>query len=433
MHDKLESRATNQCISIHSLSLNYSGYSTFLFIDELTFKKGKTYGITGESGSGKSSLLECLGGIDNEYLATEGSIKYDPIAADHIGYIGQHADQSMNPRRSILNHFKDIDPDLDMIRFLEFMNTMGLPHESDDLAKWPYQNSGGQNQRISWLLNLWHRKKIILADEPITHVHYELKEYFIKLLTACRDEDTTTIIASHDIEWLLGVTDEMYEIRSGKLQQYRHQIKKHTVSDLQPVHQEILLSINGLNIRYDTQNILKNYNAKIYRNEILGIFGPSGSGKSTLLKAIAHSSSNKALHWNTKLPSHRACYIGQDPIEEFAPNISIGDYMSPIAYTRSFPNWTEYLKDLNLIPSILDKKVQQLSGGQIQRLAVIKAIISNADLIILDECLSGLDDDNFNLVKNLINKIRDKSKKTFLICLHDSGRLNEVSDRLLSL
>ena len=204
-----------------------------------------------------------------------------------------------------------------------------------------------------------------------------------------------------------------------------------------------MLKIINLSKSYNQQLILKDINLTLNNGEIVTIVGKSGSGKSTLLRIIAGLElpkrgmvklKNKTVNdENTFInPEKRNCSLVFQDYALF-PNLTVEEN---IYLGKNAVKSDSKIKDLiNIagINTLLNKFPHQCSGGEQQRIAIVRSMAVKPDILLMDEPLSNLDYElKFNL-RQIIKKLLIESKTTALIVTHDIYDAMEFSDRLLVL
>lgn len=138
----------------------------------------------------------------------------------------------------------------------------------------------------------------------------------------------------------------------------------------------------------------------------------SGVGKSSVIKTVL----------NRCYGHYSIAYVPQDVMDMFLPNIKLGKQVKILVGKIHGLAFKSYMESLNLDFEILNKKPFECSGGMLQRLAIVCALSKNAQVLILDEPTSHLDDNNAQQVAHLINKVKSK----ILIATHDQNFLSQI-------
>jgi len=198
---------------------------------------------------------------------------------------------------------------------------------------------------------------------------------------------------------------------------------------------------------FETINVLKGINLKIFKNESVGIIGESGAGKSTLIMCIAGLeliSKGKILFNN--LPIHN---LKEDDLALYrSKNIGIifqsfnllpsmtalENVNLPIEISGNFKNNKMAIELLNAVG--LKNRIfhypHQLSGGEQQRVAIARSLISNPEILIADEPTGNLDKKNSEDVIKLLFQLKQDFGSTLILVTHDTS-VAKLCDRILKI
>ena len=202
-----------------------------------------------------------------------------------------------------------------------------------------------------------------------------------------------------------------------------------------------MLQIQGISKSYGKQNVLRNFNLDIESGEIISVVGSSGSGKTTLLRLISglEMPDNGQITLKNKIvssdnnfvrPEDRDCSLVFQDYALF-PNMSMRQNIYFGKNSESNKEKIEQLIEITGIENILEKFPHQCSGGEQQRVALVRSLAIDPSLVLMDEPLSNLD---YNLKANLALVIRNLLKKfkiTAIIVTHDIMDAMEMSDRII--
>ena len=188
---------------------------------------------------------------------------------------------------------------------------------------------------------------------------------------------------------------------------------------------DTVLDIKNLTFGYDRDNLIyKNFNLEVKRGEVVSIVGESGSGKSTLFELII----GELTPFSGSIKKLNISQIFQDPYSSFHPSYSI---LNQIEDVVSIKGIEKHLNKLNLSMEQLFKKPHELSGGQLQRCSIIRAILMKPDLLLADEPTSALDNViQLNVMKNLITLLDNFS---LLLITHDMDLASWCSDKIVKI
>lgn len=197
-----------------------------------------------------------------------------------------------------------------------------------------------------------------------------------------------------------------------------------------------LLQVKELYKAYGEKEILKNINLDVYENDIIVIIGPSGSGKSTLLRCIGkleNITKGKIIYENSKNFHEQIGMVFQNFNLFQNLNVLKNITLAPIKTKKLSANVAnqkamELLKMINL-ESKKDDYPENLSGGEKQRVAIVRSLIMNPDIILFDEPTSALDPEMISEVLNLMKSL--SKTNTMIIVTHEIEFAKEIATRIL--
>ncbi len=204
-----------------------------------------------------------------------------------------------------------------------------------------------------------------------------------------------------------------------------------------------MISIRNLNVKLGNIDVLKNIFLNLNFKGLVSILGPNGAGKTTLLKSIL-----KLLKFSgeirikgidiRKLREKELARIESYVPQEFNPNvdITVEEFLSLARYPyKSFfeinfrdNDFSNYIREFS-IEGFLKRKIYQLSSGERQRILIVKAIIQDSDIILLDEPTSNLDLKNKLFVMNFLKEI--SKKKLIIYTTHEINIASIYSDYVI--
>ena len=190
----------------------------------------------------------------------------------------------------------------------------------------------------------------------------------------------------------------------------------------------MVLEIKKLTFGYKKNNfIFENFDLELKKGELKTIFGKSGSGKTTLFELILGNLKQKS----GEIKKSKTAMIFQDPFSSFHPTYTIFEQIKDVV-NRDFKDEVDnILSKLSLEESLLHKKPYELSGGQLQRCSILRAILLKPDLLLIDEPTSALDNiiayDTMKLIVNLL------SDCGILLVTHDIDMAYWCSNKIIRL
>lgn len=205
----------------------------------LTVQPGEIRGLVGESGSGKSVTCLAALGLLGEGWTTEGRIRLvsaetapngstAPLAAmrgSEAAMIFQDATASLNPIRRIGHQMTDTIAQLQQVNkaeakriALDLLRRVEIPEPEIKFQSYPFQLSGGQNQRVMIALALAGHPRILFADEPTTALDVTIQSQILSLLRSIRDEtDMSVVFVTHDLGVVEEICDTVSVMYSGRI------------------------------------------------------------------------------------------------------------------------------------------------------------------------------------------------------------------------
>ncbi len=190
----------------------------------------------------------------------------------------------------------------------------------------------------------------------------------------------------------------------------------------------MLIKISSLDVKYGYKTVLKNMNLTLDAGEIVTIVGPNGSGKTTLFKAIIGAIPISKGKIYTK-PNLRIGYVPQHlKIDQTLP-ITVERFLK-LAH-KNFNRSLDKIEALLGSKDLLNIQVNNLSGGQMQRVLLARALINNPEILLLDEATRGLDQPGVASFYRKIENIRNTTNCAILMISHDLHVVMSSSNRVI--
>ncbi|WP_306115351.1 MULTISPECIES: metal ABC transporter ATP-binding protein [unclassified Roseovarius] len=191
-----------------------------------------------------------------------------------------------------------------------------------------------------------------------------------------------------------------------------------------------LITVENLSVRYGAHQALHDVNLVVEANEIVTVVGPNGSGKTSLLRAIV-GALPAASGSIARKPGLRIGYVPQrlhvDPTLPITAErfLRLPRHAGRVALEAAL--------ERTGVPDIGPKQMSQLSGGQLQRVLLARALVNQPDLLLLDEPTQGLDQPASAAFYRLIEEVRHETACSILMISHELHVVMAASDRVICL
>ena len=450
-------------LTLENLSLFYEQDKKVLDDINLIVADGECVLLTGESGSGKSSIINSINGLAFEYENAKfsGSIKVDnkDLKGMELYEISlMISSVFQNPK----THFFNVDTTLELLFYLENIGLDRKEMESrmeDMLKLFPIKHllgrsifdlSGGEKQILCVAACYISGCKIIVLDEPSSNLDDTYIDILKEMLHILKNKGITLIIAEHRIYYLTDLADRIILVRKGEL------FKELTKDELLDSERQLgLRSAIKTNLKVQSKSVGNDLNIKKLEynfkdgsglkiedisfglGNIYGITGKNGCGKSTFLRVMTglDDKGKSEITFNGKILNKKerlknSSLVMQDVNHQLFTD-SVEEEIKLGVKDLSQDRLDKVLFGLELT-ELKDRHPMSLSGGQKQRVAIASVLCKNSRFIFFDEPTSGMDYKNMIRISKLIKEMSIKDNIIFIVS-HDNEFLNETADSILCL
>jgi ATP-binding cassette, sub-family E, member 1 len=430
---------------------------------------GTVLGLLGQNGIGKSTTLKVFSGDIKPNLGKfDDPPDWSEIIQYYRGSSLQDYFQKLSEKKlkvSSKPQYVDKIPKAitgklgDLLEKVDERNQLDALAEEFELKKvWDRPLdvlSGGELQRVAVAAALSRDADVYLLDEPSSYLDVKQRLVVARAIRSLKEQQKTIIVAEHDlaiIDYLsdqiclfygepgvYGIVSHVHGTRTGiniYLQgfipdeniMFRHEsIVFHEKPPTAGLNLgEPLLSWNAM------QKTFKGFKltikpGEIRRGEIIGILGPNGIGKTTFVKILAglEETDDKQKHGELTV-SYKPQYIAPDYTG------SVMELLMTVAKENFTSSWykTEIAQPLRL-QVLMDRNVMELSGGELQKVAIAACLSRKADLFLLDEPSAYLDvEERLNMAKTLRRVVEAHGIPAFVV-EHDVVTQDFIADRLM--
>ena len=452
-------------ISFQNVSFTYdeSGNGGVLDLN-LIVRSGECVLLCGPSGCGKTTVTRLANGLIPHFFHgnLSGQVNVNgmdtretEIAAlsDAVGTVFQ------NPRTQFFN----TDTDSEIVFGLENRGTLRSRldelteelHLSELRGRNIFELSGGEKQKIAFSSVYASAPDVLVFDEPSSNLDMKAIGELADLIQRAKISGKTILIAEHRIWYLMDIVDRVVYMQDGRIasdmeaaafkalpeadiRRMGLRVRDLSVSEsggVKTIAADGLLSAQKISVRLGGRNVLNDISFQASRGEIIAIAGVNGAGKSTLARMLCGLQKNSAgtVLWAGKPMSRRlrrkkAYMVMQDVGHQlFTDSVS-----AECALGIKAPNKDEIDRTLEKVDLLAYKERHplSLSGGQMQRLAVVVSDICGKELLVFDEPTSGLDLKSMEEVGALTRSLATQGK-VLLIITHDIEFMMRICTRIL--
>jgi len=365
-------------------------------------------------------------------------------------------------------------------RVLELLGLVGIADPQSRMNAYPHQLSGGQRQRVLIAMALANEPEILIADEPTTALDVTVQAQILDLLRSLQQRFGMAIVfITHDLGIVRRFADRVYVMRHGRViehgaaqaimtsptQTYTRELldaepqgRKPPVKDRQPwlveardIDVEFPLRTNWLGRVTASLRAVAGVSLSIRRGQTVGVVGESGSGKSTLGRAILQLLPARGTVLLSGEPIHgrsprqmqplrkRLQVVFQDPFGSLSPRLTVGEIIGEglrvhapeIDARERDRRVAAAMADVGLDTAWLRRYPHEFSGGQRQRIAIARAIVLRPEFVLLDEPTSALDRTIQKQVVELLRRLQDEHRLTYLFISHDLAVVRAMADTVL--
>ena len=202
-----------------------------------------------------------------------------------------------------------------------------------------------------------------------------------------------------------------------------------------------VVEINNLTVQYPDVKALDDVSLVVNQGDFLGIIGPNGAGKSTLFASMLglntkYKGTIKFFDKDIKKSKNylnELGYVPQKPIFEKNFPVTVTDVVRMGLRKESDENKIDKILQQLWIHELRDRRIGELSGGQQQRVFIAKALVHNPKILILDEPVTGIDQQSIDLFYSILRELNSKQKITIIWSSHDLDAVNKLANHVACL
>ncbi len=419
---------------------------------------GKVIGVIGRNGIGKSTAIKILSGNLKANLGKDKANVSDLI--DHFkGTESQRFFEKIRDGEIVCSYKPQNVEEIprmydgkvrELLEKVDDNNNLGTISEKLDLSKILDNDidsiSGGELQRVAIAAAVLKDANFYVFDEPTSYLDVKQRIKISKFIKALADEKTSVMVVEHDLiilDYMTDLTHIMYgkpgaygivsmpkTTKSGinaylsgfiREDNIRFRDKKISFTEKSPVERKTTSNlIEWHNIEKKLGNFkLEAPEGKLHEERVVGMLGENAIGKTSFVKILAGVIESKGEIKDSVKVSYKPQYL--KPSDDLVANV---------VRTALKKYKAQLIHPLGIEP-LLDRKLSELSGGELQRVAVCACLAKDADLYLLDEPSAYLDVELRLAVSKMLQNIMHKSEKTCLVVDHDLLFVDYISDELI--
>ena len=441
------------------------GENKFILYSVPTPSFGKVTGILGVNGIGKSTAIKIIANVlkpnfgdwartETNYdelidffKGTEAQDFFEKIKAGEIKVAYKPQQVDLIPKTTkgkVIDLLKKVD---EKNEFKSISNELQI---NDILQNEISEISGGELQRVAIAATVLKNADLYIFDEPTSYLDIKQRINISRFIKSMINENNSVLVVEHDLVILDYICD-LVHLMYGKEDAYG------IVSGVKPVRNGINVYLEGYikeeNVRFRDSKIkfaekppikkkhtaesitswenigkklgnftLKAHKGSIHKNEIIGILGENGTGKTTFVKILASVLKQDSGNVSHKIKvSYKPQYL------------EVSDKLVVDVLNTAFHKYeNQIIHPLNIVPLSL-KKLDELSGGELQRVAIAHCQQQDADLYLLDEPSAYLDSEQRLVLSKAIRDFAEHKGASALIVDHDLLFIDYISDKLIVL
>ncbi|WP_339914220.1 dipeptide ABC transporter ATP-binding protein [uncultured Brevundimonas sp.] len=410
------------------------------------------------------------------------------VRGDQIGMVFQEPMTALNPLMTIgdqvaetVRIHRKVSPLEAQVIARRTLERVGLANDRFPLDRYPHELSGGQRQRVAIAIAIALTPRLLIADEPTTALDVTTQAQILSLLKRLvREDGMGLILISHDLAVVAGTADRVAVMHKGTTVEQARASRIVTgmthaesqrllgaamhvpVRRAAPAEGEPVLEVEGLVRDYPGAmrlfrraapfRAVDNVSFVVRRGESVGLVGESGCGKSTLLRTVLGlhrpragtvrvmgEDFTRATGADLKRLRRHVQMVFQDPSGSFDPRWRVEQLVSENFHlleqrpdrAEGRRRVEEMLDQVGLTSRDADRYPHEFSGGERQRIAIARALITRPAIIALDEAVSALDVSIRAQVLDLLAELSQRLGLSWLFASHDLTLVGSITDRLM--
>lgn len=435
----------------------------------MSLNRGEAVTILGETGSGKSIFSKAIIGDLPSGFHAEGRIEFngqslldlskeehEALWGNSLAVLPQEPRLSLSPLMRVQHQVAEVHQ-LVLGRKKAQSNLLsGHAFQALSLEKhsnkYPVELSGGMAQRSAFLAATAADAKLLIADEPTKGLDNKSKAQVISQLLEHKDKGSLITI-THDLEVAKALGGKIYVLLQGEwvAQDKSFQELKNDPTDSytaglfstrtgsnklrQKPPGDVIIQANDLAMGFGRQHLFSDLSFELRQGEVLGLSGASGCGKSTLCdlllglkKPLSGTIENRVV-----FNSGQKLKLYQDPPQSFSAKFTLLRQLEDVCNLHNIDKAIidKYRHLLKVKANVLSRLPSEVSGGELQRVAILRALILKPKLLIADEPTTRLDPHIAHGTMKLLMESVQEIGCALVLVSHNHSELERYCDKRL--
>lgn len=443
-----------------------------IIVENVSFRvsAGEILAVLGETGSGKSLIGSAIMGLIPSGVSVSGRIVVNGRvhdAADRDGLRSLWAkdifllpQEPLNALAPLLSAKSQVAEQIAAGRrsYAAGAALSAMELDIEHHGKRPFELSGGMAQRVMAAIASVTQAGIILADEPTKGLDADRRDVVAQVFSTLRQDGRAILLITHDIALVRSLADhiaflddstiaESGTAHSVLLQPRTDYARRYIASDpatwaarpYERSHTPKVIEADHLRVGIGNRVLADDINFHCHAGHISALLGKSGIGKTTLGRTLLGLAT--PLAGNIRRPAGKGGRLlqklHQDPTRVFAPWQSLGKSLEDLRRlpegARSLAEIPSLMQRFGLRRDLLQRQPHQISGGEAQRLALVRILAMRPKMLIADEPTSRLDPPVQEQVIRHLRKVADEDELAILLITHDRDLAVAMADRRMLL
>ncbi len=409
----------------------------------LSLGQGQVAALYGPSGCGKSTMLAALFGLlARRGWSCSGRVNCQGVTetADaasrrillrhHMAFLPQDAHAALDPLQPVgrqIEHATGCSTG----ECVAMLARLGVQDAAAVAGRRPHAVSGGQAQRVLLAIAFLRRPKLVVVDEPSASLDGGSYKELVANLRALMANGSAVLTSTHDHRLLRDVAATVYSLVGDAFVRAEPQEAPWPVRSGQDIGSVPVLSARGVQHAFGDRRVLDEVDFELRRGEVVAIVGESGAGKTTLVRVlVGHLRPDAGVvtrpdRWNALQ------LVCQDAHSSLTPRRALADLLEE-AQAPYFDAGAG-ASAVALAPALLQCPRERMSGGEVRRAALLRALAVHPDVLVLDEPTASLDRTTAIAVMQTLLVQQRSRALALVIVTHDLEMARALAHRVLTL